>query len=130
MNGGSLNAEGGAITGAIIDSGAFLSVSNARVQSLTMDGEFSMFFADSSEMSEIVINGGTGSFTGVSLNGFTAGSAAVVSLDEASMLSGKAVFADGATVSLTGATIAFDTAVATETEAQIQGLSAVTGDAV
>ncbi len=130
MNGGALNAEGGAITSAAIDSGAFLSVSYALVHSLTMDDEFSMFFADSSEMNEIVINGGTGSFTGVSVNGFTAGSAAIVSLDEASMLSGKAVFADGATVSLTGATIAFDTAVATETEAQIQGLSAVTGDAV
>jgi len=130
MNGGALTLEGGLLSSALVDSGAFLSVSGATISDLTMNDEFSLFFADASEMNDVTVNGGTGTFTGVTANGFAAGSEAIVDFDSASMIFGKAVFAEGATVALAGTTVTFDTNIATATEAQIKGLSAVTGDAV
>ena len=130
LNGGTLTAEGGMITNALIDSGAAVSISGATIQTLTMNDADSLILVDLSEMSGISIKGGTGTFTGVSVNALEVGSAAQVGFDSASVISGNAVFAEGATVALAGTTVTFDTSVATETEAQIKGLSALTGDAV
>ena len=130
LNGGTLTAEGGMITNALIDSGAAVSISGATIQTLTMNDADSLILVDLSEMSGISIKGGTGTFTGVSVNALEVGSAAQVGFDSASVISGNAVFAEGATVALAGTTVTFDTSVATETESQIKGLSALTGDAV
>jgi len=125
LSGGILFASSATVSCAIINEEAILTVIGGEVLTPTMNG--GQFNASSTAVSSAVIKGGTVNFTGATVSDFKLAAEAEVALDSESTLIGKAVFAEGTSITVDG-TIEFDTAFTSSTEAQIQDISAVTGD--
>ena len=128
MTGGQLTAEGGSVKKISVGLGAVFSATATELQDVTVTG--GQVAAASAKLTGAEITAGTASLTGMTIDGLTVDAGASATLDNTSIIVGKAAFATGSTVGIDGATVAFSTAVATSTEAQIKGLSVAVGDAV
>jgi len=128
MNGGQFTAEGGTVTKISVGTGAVFSAAATALQDVTVNGGQAEI--SSAALTDAKITAGTATITGMTIDGLTVGAGATATLDNTSIIVGKASFEADAIVGIDGATVAFSTAVATTTEAQISGLSVAGGDAV
>ena len=108
VNGGVMIISGAATDGTTVAEGAFVSAVSGTLQKTTMAG--GNIHAISTAVSDLTMTGGT------------------ATLDADSRLFGKSVFAEGVTITVDG-TVEFDTQYTTQTEAQITGFSAISGNA-
>ena len=117
LNGGELEVLSGTAVSAVVGSGAVLTASEATLESVTLNG--GELQATTASVAGLTMNDGEFQGTSVDVSGLTV-KGGTAALDAASTLSGKAVFAEGASITVDGR-VAFDTQFATDEEAQITG---------
>ena len=125
LTGGSMHvSSGNSVTSTTLNDGALLVLEGTAETTVLNGGRIE---ATSAVAVDTSILGGSASFVATTVSGLTVGAVGIATLDEVSTLNGKGVFASGASVVVDG-TLAFDTAYMTMVDAQITGLSAVSGD--
>ncbi len=141
VNGGYLEVDSGAASSTVVSGGSMLVSSGNSVWNTTLNDALLVLegTADTTVLnggrieatSAVAINtsilAGSASFVATTVSGLTVGTGGIATLDGTSTLSGKGVFASGVSVVVDG-TLAFDTSFATMVDAQVTGLSAVSGD--
>ena len=128
VSGGSMRvAENNMVYNTTIEDGA-VTISSSYTDGVTMNG--GTLNAEYSSVENVQINGGAASFTGSYIFNIEVGTGASIALDSDSILSGKVVLADGASITVNGGSVEFDTAYTTSTDAQVVGFSGLTGNAV
>ena len=108
--------------------GGNMTLSASLADGVTLNG--GKLTAEYSSVDNIVVNGGSADFTGSIIYDIEIGNGGTVTMDIDSILSGKVILADGASITVDGGSVEFDTAYTTSTDAQIVGYSGLTGDAV
>ncbi len=126
VSGGTMLLTEAAADTTVLSGGVMRVVSGNTIGNTTVNG--GQLEANSVVATDTNVQAGTAVFSSSTISGLEVGSGASVTLDNASTLVGTLVFAPGATVTV-GGILAFDTAYTTMVNAQVTGLSAVTGDA-
>ena len=145
VSGGSMRVSSGGIAQGTVVSGGIFEIGSALGSGTVVNGgTMRVSYAGSIQNTTVnagqfeVVSGaatgttilsGAATLTGATVSGLNLGSAVTAAMDSASILSGKAAFEAGASITIAGGTIAFDTALTTAETAQITGFSAVADSA-
>lgn len=108
--------------------GGKLEINDSLANGVTMNS--GTLNAEYSSVENIQINGGSANFSASFIYDIELGNGVAATMDGESILSGKVVLADGASFTVNGGAVEFDTTFSTSTDAQLLGYSALTGDAV
>ena len=127
VNDGILEIGSASGSGTVVNGGTMLVTYAGSIQDTTLNaGQLEVVSAAAANTTILT---GTAHFTGATISELNIGTAGIAAMDSASILTGKAAFEEGACITISGGTVAFDTALTTAETAQITGFSAVANSA-